>query len=148
MKARPIPTAVHNLPQESLGLSLGGKRTTRTAALSEHCRDPRRGTAPGTHEGVKAALVQLQLLPPQPGKPLPSAKLLGWNLKTMHTIPTSQHAPFQVCPLLVLESRVHSTNMTPPVGMSAAPVAETTSEPSASRCSPIQSVYTQQIFVK
>lgn len=57
MKARSVPTAVHNLPQEPLGLSLGGKRTTREAALNEGSRCPRKGNSPGgKHEGVKAAL--------------------------------------------------------------------------------------------
>lgn len=50
----------------------------------------------GTHEGETAPggkntkesrqpSIQLQLLPPQPGRSLPSATLLGWNLKATHT---------------------------------------------------------------
>lgn len=34
VKARSIPTSVHNLPQETFGLSLGGRKITRDPALN------------------------------------------------------------------------------------------------------------------
>lgn len=87
MKARSVPTAVHDLPQEPFGLSLGGKRITRESALNECLTYPQKGN---TKES-RPPSIQRQLRPPHPRRPLPSATLLAWNLKaTRHNtnIPT------------------------------------------------------------
>lgn len=64
VKARPIPTSVHNLPQEPFGLSLGGRKITREPALNGCLR--RSGKGDGARENTNESRqpsIQLQLLP-------------------------------------------------------------------------------------
>lgn len=64
VKARSIPTSVHNLPQESFGLSLGGRKITRDPALNG-CVTPSR-KVDGARETTKESRqpsIQLQILP-------------------------------------------------------------------------------------
>lgn len=64
VKARPIPTSVHNLPQEPFGLSLGGRKITREPALNG-CLT-RSGKRDGARKNTKESRqpsIQLQLLP-------------------------------------------------------------------------------------
>lgn len=64
VKARPIPTSVHDLPQEPFGLSLGGRKITRELALNGCLRCSGKGD--GARENTKESRqpsIQLQLLP-------------------------------------------------------------------------------------
>lgn len=64
VKARSIPTAVHNLPQEPFGLSLGGRKITRDPALNRCLRSSGKGDgAGGNTKESKQPSIQLQLLP-------------------------------------------------------------------------------------
>lgn len=135
MKARSVPTAVHDLPQEPFGLSLGGKRITRESALNECSRYPQKGN---TKES-RPPSIQRQLRPPHPGRPLPSATLLAWNLKaTRHNTNILTQPPVSLpsaCAGVLYSLHKHVTS---PIRMSAALAAETTSELFASCCSPVQ----------
>lgn len=64
VKARPIPTSIHNLPQEPFGLSLGGRKITRDPALNGclGCCRKGDGTRENTEESRQPS-IQLQLLP-------------------------------------------------------------------------------------
>lgn len=62
VKARSIPTSVHNLPQEPFGLSLGGRKITRDPALNGRLRRSGKGGTRETKEPRQPS-IQLQLLP-------------------------------------------------------------------------------------
>lgn len=64
VKAGSIPTAVHNLPQEPFGLSLGRRKITRDPALNGYLRSSGKGNGAGENaKESRQPSIQLQLLP-------------------------------------------------------------------------------------
>ena len=99
-------------------------------------------TAPGEHaKESRQPSIQLQLLPSQPGRSLPSATLLGWNLKATHTTTaTFQNSPSTSALCLCLCLACTPQTRLSPIRMSAALVAVSTFDPSASLAAPRSSI--------
>lgn len=116
MKARAIPTAVHNLPQEPFGLSLGGrKKITRDPALNGCLRSSGKGDGAGetTKESRQPALHPAPAPASQPGRSEPATMLQKCNSKEhtpYHTLQFPWSAkeqplsdPIPTCPASYLE---------------------------------------------
>lgn len=123
VKAGSIPTAVHNLPQEPFGLSLGRRKITRDPALNGCLRSSGKGNGAGENaKESRQPSIQLQLLPHNLGglnhspcyrtviqkqhTPHHITTVSRWSLKEQAT---DRSHPLHVCPLLLLASQCHAS---------------------------------------